>query len=126
MIRNMMRLELFADINFSGRRIVFRNGQVAVRDIRAFLFNDQLSSFRVRTNMRNVTLVLFADVNYQGNFLVFRGPQAVADLRMQNFNDQMSSFVFVRGNLTNADIQSLQRRGRAPQGILEIFNTTNA
>lgn len=116
---NRMVLELFQDINFSGRRIAFRNGQVAVRDIRAFQFNDQLSSFRMRGNA-NMTLVLFADVNYQGQFLVFRN-QNVADLRRFNFNDQMSSFIFVRGNVTDTQIRRLQALGRAPMGVLEIF-----
>ena len=118
-----LRLELFQDINFSGRRIVFRRGEVALRDARAIQFNDELSSFRVRNNGRSVTLVLFQDINYQGDFLVFRGARSIADLRNQNFNDEMSSFILVGRRLTNAQIRAIQNNARAPRGVVEIFNT---
>ncbi|GIM48305.1 hypothetical protein DNHGIG_38540 [Collibacillus ludicampi] len=118
-----LMLELFENINFMGRRIVFRGGEVAVRDARALDFNDLLSSFRVqnRMNPNRVTLVLFEDINYQGDFRVFRGSQNVADLRTINFNDEMSSFVLVARRLTNAQIRAIQNSMRAPQGVVEIF-----
>jgi hypothetical protein len=118
-----LRLELFEDINFMGRRIVFRGGEVAVRDARALAFNDLLSSFRLRNriNPNRVTLVLFQDINYQGDFRVFRGSQDVADLRTRNFNDEMSSLVLVARRLTDAQIRDIQNRMRAPQGVVEIF-----
>lgn len=118
-----LRLELFQDINFMGRRIVFRGGEVAVRDARALVFNDLLSSFRLRNRIipRRVTLVLFRDINFQGDFRVFRGSQNVADLRNFNFNDEMSSLVLVARRLTNAQIATIQRTMRAPAGVVEIF-----
>lgn len=117
-----LRLELFQDINFMGRRILFRRGEVAVRDARALDFNDLLSSFRVRNRIisSRVTLVLFRDINFQGDFLVFRGSQQVADLRTRNFNDEMSSFVLVARRLTNNQINQIQQSGMAPAGVLEI------
>ncbi|MDG0872173.1 hypothetical protein L5D93_06520 [Paenibacillus thiaminolyticus] len=70
-----VRLAIFSGINFTGRRIVFRRGGVAVRDLGAFRFNNVLSSFRLRNvvNAREVTLVLFSRINFQGSFRVFRG-----------------------------------------------------
>lgn len=117
-----LRLELFEDAFFSGRRILFRRAGVAVRDIRAFEFNDLLSSFRVRNRFSpaNVTLVLFRDVNYQGDFRVFRGSQDVTNLTNIGFNDEMSSFVLVARRLTNEQIRRIQSLQRAPLNVLEI------
>jgi hypothetical protein len=118
-----LRLELFQDINFEGRRIVFDGGEVAVRDLRAFQFNDALSSFRVRNNVQRnrLTLVLFEDINYQGAFRVFRGSQNVSNLVNLGFNDQASSFVLVDERITNQRIQQIQELMRAPTRVLEIF-----
>lgn len=109
-----IRLELFQDANFSGRRIVFRRRGVAVRNMFAFNFNDQLSSFRMRfpANPNRLTLVLWQDVNYQGNRLIFRGQQAVNFVGAA-FNDQMSSFVFVPAILTMRQINAIQAAGSA-------------
>lgn len=115
-----VRLALFRDNNFSGRRILFRRGGVAVRDLNAFAFNDELSSFRLRNvvNRRQVTLVLFSDINFRGSFRVFRGNQNVSSLG--DFNDLTSSFVLVGRNLSNAQINEIRRTGIPPRDILII------
>ena len=113
-------LALWSGFNFTGRRIVFRRGGVAVRDLRAFRFNDMLSSFQVVNPNRNVTLVLFMHANFQGPFRVFRGSRNVADLRNFNFNDVTSSFVLVDRNLSDAEIERIQRTATPPGNILVI------
>lgn len=117
-----LRLQIFSDNNFSGERIVFNSGEVAVRDLRILNFNDVLSSFRLRNrnNSKNVTLVLFEDIDYQGRFIAFRGSQNVSKLTNRNFNDLASSFVLVARNLSNSRIRQIQREARPPGGILEI------
>lgn len=117
-----VRLQLFQDINFSGRRIAFRRGGVAIRDLNAFRFNDELSSFRLRNvvNRRQVTLVLFADINFRGSFRVFRGSQSVSNLITMNFNDVTSSLILVGRNLTNAQINEIRRTGIPPRDIVVI------
>lgn len=117
-----VRLVLWSDANFSGRRIVFRRGGVAIRDLRAFQYNDVLSSFRL-TNLvqrSQVTLVLFRDINFQGPFRVFRGSQSVANLTNFNFNDQTSSLILVGRRLTNFQINRIRNTGVAPRDILII------
>lgn len=117
-----VRLVLWSDANFSGRRIVFRRGGVAIRDLRAFQYNDVLSSFRL-TNLvqrSQVTLVLFRDINFQGPFRVFRGSQSVASLTNFNFNDQTSSLILVGRRLTNFQINRIRNTGVAPRDILII------
>jgi len=120
MANSDVRLALFQDNNFSGRRILFRRGGVAVRDVSVFNFNDQLSSFRLRNtrNGRDVTLILFADVNYSGDFRVYRGNQNVASLN--GFNDKMSSFILVGRRLTDAQINRIRNRRTPPTDILRI------
>lgn len=117
-----LRLALWSNINFSGRRILFRRRGVAVRDLGAFRFNNVLSSFQLLNVVRRsqVTLVLFSNINFQGSFRVFRGSQNVADLRNFNFNDVTSSFILVDRNLTNAEISRIQRTGTPPRNILII------
>ena len=115
-----VRLALFQDNNFSGRRILFRRGGVAVRDVNALQFNDQLSSFRLRNtlNGRDVTLILFADTNYRGEFRVYRGNTNVASLG--NFNDKMSSFIVVGRRLTDAQIIRIRNTRIPPTDLLRI------
>lgn len=117
-----VRLTLWSGINFTDRRILFRRGGVAVRDLGAFRFNNVLSSFRLRNVVQSsqVTLVLFSRINFQGSFRVFRGSQSVANLGNFNFNNVTSSLILVGRNLTNSDISQIQSTGRPPQDILTI------
>lgn len=117
-----IRLTLWSGNNFTGRRIVFRRGGVAVRDLGAFRFNNVLSSFRLRNIVQSsqVTLVLFSRINFQGSFRVFRGSQNVANLSNLNFNNVTSSFILVGRDLTNAQIAQIQSSGRPPQDVLVI------
>ena len=122
MANSDVRLALWSGINFTGRRILFRRGGVAVRDLGAFRFDNLLSSFRLRNTVQSnqVTLVLFSRINFQGSFRVFRGSQNVANLGIFNFNNVTSSFILVGRNLTNAEISQIQSTGRPPQDILII------
>ncbi|UYO07033.1 hypothetical protein [Paenibacillus sp. PSB04] len=122
MANSDVRLALWSGINFTGRRILFRRGGVAVRDLGAFRFDNLLSSFRLRNTVQSnqVTLVLFSRINFQGSFRVFRGSQNVANLGNFNFNNVTSSFILVGRNLTNSEISQIQRTGRPPQDILII------
>lgn len=120
MANSDVRLALWSGTNFSGRRILFRRGGVAVRDLGAFRFNNALSSFRLRNIVQSsqVTLVLFSGTNFQGSFRVFRGSQNVANLG--NFNNVTSSFILVGRNLTNSEIAQIQNTARPPRDILII------
>lgn len=120
MANSDVRLALWSGTNFSGRRILFRRGGVAVRDLGAFRFNNALSSFRLRNVVQStqVTLVLFSRINFQGSFRVFRGSQNVANLG--NFNNITSSLILVGRNLTNTEIAQIQSTGRPPRDILII------
>lgn len=122
MANSDIRLTLWSGINFTGRRIRFRRGGVAVRDLGAFRFNNALSSFRLRNVVQSseVTLVLFSGTNFQGSFRVFRGSQNVANLGNLNFNNVTSSFILVGRNLTNAQINRIQSTGTPPRDILII------
>ncbi|GIP53619.1 MULTISPECIES: hypothetical protein [Paenibacillus] len=122
MANSDVRLALWSGTNFTGRRILFRRGGVAVRDLGAFRFNNALSSFRLRNNVQSsqVTLVLFSGTNFQGSFRVFRGSQNVANLGNFNFNNVTSSFILVGRNLTNSEIAEIQSTGRPPRDILVI------
>ncbi|WP_082061568.1 hypothetical protein [Paenibacillus sp. E194] len=117
-----VRLALWSGTNFTGRRILFRRGGVAVRDLGAFRFDNVLSSFRLRNVVQRneVTLVLFSRINFQGSFRVFRGSQNVANLGNFNFNNVTSSFVLVGRNLTNTEISRIQSTGVPPRDILII------
>ena len=117
-----LRLALWSGVNFSGRRILFQRRGVAIRDLRAFRFNDELSSFRVSnlTSPAQVTLVLFRDAGYQGPIRVFRGSQAVADLRRFGFNNQTSSLILVGRRLSDQEIRRIQTSRSAPAGIVTI------
>ncbi|EJW15430.1 hypothetical protein M5X00_31075 [Paenibacillus alvei] len=117
-----LRLALWSGTNFTGRRILFRRGGVAVRDLGAFRFDNVLSSFRLRNVVQRnqVTLVLFSRINFQGSFRVFRGSQNVANLGRFNFDNVTSSFILVGRNLTNAEISQIQRTGIPPRDILVI------
>ncbi|MFW5438670.1 hypothetical protein [Paenibacillus apiarius] len=120
MANSDVRLALWSGANFSGRRILFRRGGVAVRDLGAFRFDNALSSFRLRNVVQStqVTLVLFSGINFQGSFRVFRGSQNVANLG--NFNNVTSSLILVGRNLTNTEISQIQSTGRPPRDILII------
>ncbi|MEN1985673.1 MULTISPECIES: hypothetical protein [Paenibacillus] len=122
MANSDVRLSLWSRNNFSGRRILFRRGGVAVRDLGAFRFDNALSSFRLRNVVQStqVTLVLFSGINFQGSFRVFRGSQNVANLGNFNFNNVTSSLILVGRNLTNTEISQIQSTGRAPRDILII------
>lgn len=117
-----IRLTLWAGRNFANRRIQFRRRGVAIRNLNAFRFNNDLSSFRVRrgNQVNDVTLVLFSRVAYQGDFRVFRGAQAVANLGNFNFDNRTSSLIFIGRNLTNEQIRQIQANRRAPQDVVEI------
>lgn len=117
-----VRLALWSRVNFAGRRILFRRGGVAVRDLGAFRFNNALSSFRLRNVAQStrVTLVLFSGTNFQGSFRVFRGSQNVANLGNFNFNNVTSSLILVGRNLTNMDIARIQNTRTPPRDILVI------
>lgn len=120
MANSDVRLALWSGPNFSVRRILFRRGGVAVRDLGAFRFDNILSSFRLRNVVESsqVTLVLFSRINFQGSFRVFRGSQNVANLG--NFDNITSSFILVGRNLTDAEISQIQSTGRPPRDILII------
>ncbi|WP_435921436.1 hypothetical protein [Paenibacillus sp. DYY-L-2] len=122
MANSDVRLALWSGTNFTGRRILFRRGGVAVRDLGAFRFDNVLSSFRLRNVVQRnqVTLVLFSGINFQGSFRVFRGSQNVANLGNFNFNNVTSSFILVGRNLTNTEIAQIQSTGRPPQDIVII------
>ena len=117
-----VRLALWSGTNFSVRRILFRRGGIAVRDLGAFRFNNALSSFRLSNVVQRsqVTLVLFAGTNFQGSFRVFRGSQSVANLGAFNFNNATSSFILVGRNITNTEIALIQRTGNPPRDILVV------
>jgi len=120
MANSDVRLALWSGPNFSVRRILFRRGGVAVRDLGAFRFDNILSSFRLRNVVESsqVTLVLFSRINFQGSFRVFRGSQNVANLG--NFDNVTSSLILVGRNLTDAEISQIQSTGRPPRDILII------
>lgn len=122
MANSDVRLALWSGNNFTGRRIQFRRGGVAVRDLGAFRFDNVLSSFRLRNVVQSsqVTLVLFSRINFQGSFRVFRGSQNVANLSNFNFNNVTSSFILVGRNLTNSEISRIQSTGTPPRDILII------
>ncbi|NHN30193.1 beta/gamma crystallin family protein [Paenibacillus agricola] len=115
-----VRLSIFEDNNFGGRRIRFTRGGVAIRNMNALRFDEELSSFRLQNvvNRNLVTLVLFSRNNFQGSFRVFRGSQSVANLG--NFNNETESLIVVGRILTNAQIDNIRSTGVAPTNILEI------
>lgn len=117
-----VRLALWSNTGFSGRRILLRRGGVAIRDLGAFRFNNALSSFRLRNLVQRdrVTLVLFSQRNFQGSFRIFRGSQNVANLGNLDFNNTASSLILVGRNLTNAQINRIRNTGAAPRDILIV------
>ncbi|WP_082062968.1 hypothetical protein [Paenibacillus sp. IHBB 10380] len=117
-----LRLSFFSGFNFTGRRINFRRGGVAVRNLGAFRFNNLLSSFRVRSVVNNcsLTLVLFSRNNFQGSFRVFRSNTNVSNLRNLSFNNVTSSFILVSSILTDSQIREIQISGNPPCGVLVI------
>lgn len=122
--RNPLRLTLFSGANYTGRQIQFRHGEVAVRNLGAFQFNNELTSFRLRNivNPHEVTLVLFSRNNFHGNIRVFRGYQNIANLANHNFNNVASSFILVRCRLSDQQIRQIQRTCSPPSDILVIKN----
>ncbi|MDF2724456.1 MAG: hypothetical protein K0Q59_4131 [Paenibacillus sp.] len=116
------RLTLWSDANFSGRRLSFR-GNLGVRNLVDFNFNDVLSSFSIAGGA-NITLVLFSDINYQGNRRIFRGPREISFLN--GFNDVTSSFIMSRRRLTVNEINQIQNRNSAPNNFAEVLRKRNA
>lgn len=119
----MPRLAMWSGNNLTGRRILFNGGDgIAVRDLRAFRFNNLLSSFNLSNpgDPNDVTLVLFSGLNFQGSFRVFRGSRTVRNLSNQSFNNITSSFVLVEDYLTNAQINRIQRLRRVPEDIVVV------
>ncbi|WP_309122591.1 hypothetical protein [Paenibacillus sp.] len=121
MVNRDVRLDMFADVNFAGRRIRLRRGGVAIRDARALSFNGQLSSFRLRNvvNSNQVTLLLFSRTDFRGAMRVYRGNTNVADLA--DYNDRMSSLIVVGRRLTDAQIETIRSRRVPPLNILQIL-----
>ncbi|WP_438349386.1 hypothetical protein ACP8HI_01455 [Paenibacillus sp. FA6] len=121
-INRNLRLSLFSGSNFTGRQILFRHGGVAVRNLGAFQFNNELTSFRLRNsvNPSDVTLVLFSRNNFQGSIRVFRGSQNIANLANFNFNNVTSSFILVSARLSDQNIREIQRTSTPPCDILVI------
>jgi hypothetical protein len=117
-----VRLVLWSLNNFSGRRILIRRGGVAARDLGAFRFDNQLSSFRLRNvvNASEVTLVLFSRTNFRGTFRVFRGSQSIANLSNNNFNNVTSSFILVGRILTDTQINQIRSTRIPPNDIVII------
>lgn len=115
--QTLPQLTMWSDANFSGNRLRFR-GNLGVRNLVTFGFNDVLSSFEFLGN-DNSTLVLFEDINYQGSRKVFRGSQNVSFL--SDFNDTVSSFIISRRRLSNDDIKRIQRRSAAPDNFAEVL-----
>ncbi|MHA0857364.1 hypothetical protein [Paenibacillus sp. CMAA1364] len=121
-IKRNPRLTLYSGSNYTGRRICFRQEGVAVRNLGAFQFNNELTSLRLSNtaNPQQVTLVLFSRNNFQGTVRVFRGSQSIANLSNYNFNNVTSSFILVSCRLTDQHIQQIQRTGTPPCDILVI------
>jgi len=121
MVNRDVRLTLFQDNDFGGRRIIFRRGAVAIRDARALNFNGQLSSFRLRNvnNSNAVTLLLFSRTDFRGDVRVFRGNTNVRSLG--DFNDRMSSLLVVGRRMSDDEIRRFINRRNPPNNILEIL-----
>jgi hypothetical protein len=117
-----VRLVLWSLNNFRGRRILIRRGGVAARDLGAFRFDNQLSSFRLRNvvNASEVTLILFSRTNFRGTFRVFRGSQSIANLSNNNFNNVTSSFILVGRILTDTQINRIRSTRVPPNDIVII------
>lgn len=115
--QNRPVLTIWADANFTGRVLRFR-GNLGVRSLSVFNFNDILSSFTFTGNSRS-TLVLFEDINYQGRRRIFRGPNSVSFL--SDFNDTVSSFIISRDRLSRDDIDDIQDDGEAPNRFGEVL-----
>ncbi len=120
----MPRLALWSGNNLTGRRILFTGEDgVAIRDMRAFRFNNLLSSFRLTNpgdDPNDVTLVLFSGLNFQGSFRVFRGAQTIRNLSSRSFNNVTSSLVLVEDRLSNAQINRIRRTRNVPDDIVVI------
>ncbi|MET3292761.1 hypothetical protein EDM56_18370 [Brevibacillus fluminis] len=117
-----LRLSLYSQKNYKGRRIRFKRGGVAIRDMHAFDFNNRLSSFRV-SNLRepdNVTLVLFSAANFKGKVRVFRGSQNIPRLSRFGFDNITTSLILVCGRMSDETISQICRTGQIPKNILVI------
>ncbi len=119
---NGVRLTMFSGANFTGRRLTFRRGGVAVRNLGAFRFNNVLTSFRLRNVLfpSAVTLVLFSRNNFQGSFRIFCGRTNVANLSRFNFNNVTSSFILVGTRLTELQVLEIQRTGILPCDMVVV------
>jgi len=115
-----VRLQLFSDANFAGRRIRMARGGVAIRDARALSFNGVLSSFRLRNVVdRNaVTLLLFSRTNFRGTMQAYRGNTTVSDLG--DFDNRMSSLIVVGRRLTDSEIDDIRNNRVPPRNIVQI------
>lgn len=115
-----LQLFVWDNANFTGRNIIFEGGEVAVRDMRVFQFNDAISSLQVVNNAvsSRVTLLLFEDIEYRGRVRIIRGSQNLTSLG--NFDNLTSSFVLVARRLNDRQIQNIRRLNRPPTGVVEI------
>ncbi len=115
-----VRFSLHEHNNLEGRRIAFRRGGIAIRDLNAFRFNDQLSSFRLRNteDRDEVTMILFADNNFRGSNRVYRGSTVVNSLG--DFNDQASSLIVVGRRLSDSQVNHIISNRRPPSDVLFV------
>jgi hypothetical protein len=111
------RLFLFRDENYRGRRFVLR-GNVGVRNLERS-FGD-IESLRFFSPNSNATLVLFSGRNFRGNFRVFRGTTNIADLDDIISGNDPDSLIISRSRLTLAQIRTIRRTGRLPEGFRTI------
>jgi hypothetical protein len=107
------RLFLYRDENYRGRRFVLR-GNVGVRNLERLY--DDVESLRFFSPNPNATLVLFSRRGFQGNFRVFRGTTNIADLDDIISGNDPESLIISRSRLTLAQIRSIRRTGRLPEG----------
>ncbi|QGQ96023.1 hypothetical protein EHS13_14625 [Paenibacillus psychroresistens] len=116
------RLAIFTGSDFNGRRVQFRRGGVAIRDMEAIRFNNDLSSFRLEnvSDSSRITLILFASPEFRGKFLVFRGSQNVGNLGNRDFNNDTSSLILVGRRLTDNQIDQIRRTGTPPNDVVVI------
>jgi Beta/Gamma crystallin len=102
------------DVNFQGPTLTFRND---VPDLRAFQFNDRISSLVVDPGD---SWEVCEDTNYGGRCLVVSG--AERDLRSRGFNDIISSMRRVQGRESR---DSRDDRGDRGEGGITVSDDVN-
>lgn len=121
-MENSLRMTMFSQKNYKGRRIRINRGSIAIRDMHALRFSRKLSSFRIR-NIRDislVTLILFSSANFRGRVRVFRGSHDITNLSKFDFNNKTRSMILVCGRVSDEEIEEIKRRRRPHINILEI------